>query len=213
MPRNNPFPQIPTGAIFRLTFTVKDNAQLYESVVDYMANGPGGVSLATQIAFLTQWRANCEAALQAVLSAEAAIVQYSVAEVFLGLLPTFVATVNVAGTVAGTALPGTVAALISKTSNLKGQHGRGRQYLMSVPLSFQSVADANNLTNAAVAIYVTLATAELAAIPVGGLTFAMAICTRPVAPNTIVPFAEPVNGMTVRQLLATVRRRREGRGQ
>lgn len=214
MPRGNPAAPAVTGPIIRLTTQVTSSGQIYEVILDYMGATSIPVTLATQIAFLANWRSQVEAAWQAVLPASVSITGYIVAEVAAGLTPSYSpGGISKVGAVVGQALPGTVAAVLSKSSSLKGQHGRGRSYLMCVPPSFTTPATDPNLLNATgLAAYANLATQMLIAVAASGVNFSMCISTRPIAPITAVTQAVPVSGMTPQAILGNVRRRREGRG-
>lgn len=214
MPRGNPAAPAVTGPIIRLTVQVTSSGQTYEVILDYMGATSIPVTLATQIAFLSNWRSQCEAAWQAVLPASVSITGYLVAEVAAGLTPSYSpGAVSKVGAIVGQPLPGTVAAVLSKTSSLKGQHGRGRSYLMCVSPSFTTPATDPNLLNATgIAAYQNLATQLLVAVAASGVNFSLCISTRPIAPITAVTQAIPVAAMFPQTVMGNVRRRREGRG-
>lgn len=214
MPRFNPAAPVVTGPVIRLSIQVTLQAQVYECILDYMATAPLAVSPATLGGFLAAWRVANEANWQGVMSSQATISTYIAAEVANGNTPSFVVTgVGKIGQVLLPPLPGTVAVVVSKTSTLKGQHGRGRFYGMAIPTSFTSPATEPNTLNAAgLAAYLTLTNGLNVAVIGGGGTWNLAISTRPIAPLTLVLNAIPVLSLVTQSILGNVRRRREGRG-
>lgn len=214
MPRNNPAAPGNTGPIARLSVQVVLQSQVYECVLDYMSVAPTPVNLSVLAGFLAAWRVANEANWQGILSSQAVIQVYTVQEVAIGTTPSLIVTgVNKTGGVLVPPLPGTVAAVATKLSSLKGQHGRGRNYFMAVPNSFTSPAvEPNTLNAAGLAAYAALTTSLLLPVTGGGATWNLSVSTRPIAPITLVTNAIPVVTFTTQPILANVRRRREGRG-
>jgi hypothetical protein len=214
MPRFNPAAPGVTGGVIRTTVQVLSQGQTGEVVLDYMASAAGPISIANVTAFLAQFKANCETAIRGVLSISTTVIsRYLGAEVAQGLIPTqTLAPTAPMGSVAGGQLPGTDAVVVTKSSTLKGQHGRGRLYGPFPPLTFQDGTDPNQISAAGAAAYGTLNAALLTPIVAGAFTFALCIATRPIAPLTLVAQAIPVTALTTEGTLGTVRRRREGRG-
>lgn len=214
MPRNNPAAPVATGPIARLSVQVVLQNQIYECVLDYMSVAPTPVNLSVLGGFLAAWRVANEANWQGILSAQAVIQTYIVAEVQVGTTPSFVMTgVNKTGSILQPPLPGTVAAVATKLSSLKGQHGRGRSYFMAIPTTFTSPATEPNTLNAAgLAAYATLTSSLVLPVTGGGATWNLSVSTRPIAPITVVTNAIPVTTFTTQTILGNVRRRREGRG-
>jgi hypothetical protein len=130
-------------------------------------------------------------------------------------IPSIVAIIagNQPGSVAGTHLPSEVAAIISKQTSTKGQHGRGRLYLPGVPNSFVTPGtDANRLNATGVAASAALATAlNSATIQDGAVNASPAVTTR-VLKGLPTTQGQTLTTFTSRFLLGTVRRRRIGRG-
>ena len=213
--RVNPALPAVTGPVLRLTVTITNEAQLYENILDYMAAAPIGVTLAVQTTFLTNWIAANQASYAGTLGVDSSITRYTVAEVKDGVAPTLVSnTGGVIGTVAGDSYPGTVAAVITKYSAFKGQHGRGRIYRGPVPLSFLTPGtDSNHLNAAAIAAYLTSNNALLGVIVSAGVNWNLSITTRPLPPMVLVSKGTMVTGLTTTTNTGTVRRRRYGRGQ
>jgi len=212
--RNNPAPPVVSGPILRLTVETTDPiGQRFQNILDYMAAGPVPLSQTIVNAFIAGWQANAEAALKATLASDTTISRYTAADVVIGTTPTVIKLVSVAGTAAGHSLSGPVAAVITKYTALKGQHGRGRMYAGGVPDSFVTPAvDPNVLNAAALAAYVTLETGLLAPLAAGGVNWALCVSLRPIPPQTLVTNAALVTILQTEQPLGTVRRRREGRG-
>lgn len=126
--------------------------------------------------------------------------------------------VGFAGVIGATHIPKEMAAVISKVTAVKGQHGRGRNYYPAVPVSFVTPANnPNNLNLAAITAYNAVDTAWFAGTIVdAGTTMEPCVFT---TPKTIPGFAPPpvqqvalVTSFIVRAILGTVRRRRPGRG-
>jgi hypothetical protein len=214
MPRFNPPAPGVSGAVIRTSVQVLSQGQTAEIVLDYMATAAGPVSIATVLAFLAGFKANCETAIRGVLSISTTVIsRYLGAEVSQGLVPSQVlAPTAPMGTVAGGQLPGPDAVVVTKSSTLKGQHGKGRYYGPFVPLSFQDATDPNTISAAGAAAYGALNIALLLPVVAGAFTFAMAVTTRPVAPLTLVSKGIPVSTLVTEGTLGTIRRRREGRG-
>jgi len=214
MARNNPNVPLCTGPVIRLTVEMTNPVgQRFQIILDYMAATPIGVTQTVMTAFLTGWQTNCQTALRAVLGADVTITRYMTAEIETGTCPTVVTNVSFAGTEASDSLPGTVAAVTTKYSAWKGQHGRGRIYYGGVPITFTDpTVDPNRLLGAAVTAYAAVNTALLLAVVAGGVNWNLSITTRPAPPAVLVARGTNVTILTVQQPLGTVRRRREGRG-
>jgi hypothetical protein len=129
----------------------------------------------------------------------------------------FVAAVNAgagyAGTVGATHIPMEMAAVVSKYTLTKGQHGRGRNYWPCVPTSFVTPAsNANSLNATAIAAYQTLANqTDAVGIADGAAEMFLAVYQRP-AKGFPATQAQAVENIIIRPVLGTVRRRRPGRG-
>lgn len=212
--RSNPPLPIINAPVIRAVFQVGANGQLYETVFDFIGNLPGTPSLGDLQAFITSISTNASIQFLACLPQTSTWTQLIVSEIAIGTTPTAVAIVGSAGTVATDGDTSTVAAVLTKYTAVKGQHGRGRNYMPTLPGTFTNDAvDPNRLTAAAVAIYTTFIGAILLPIDVGGIEYNLCVSTRPNPPNTLTRQAAPVVNMVVQPLLGTVRRRREGRGQ
>jgi hypothetical protein len=187
--------------------------QKFQNILDYMAAGPVALSQTIVNAFIAAWQANAEALLKNTLATDVTISRYTAADVVIGTTPTVIKLVSVAGGVAGNSLPGPVASVTTKYTALKGQHGRGRYYGGSVPISFCTPAvDPNTLNAGALAAYVNYNLGLLAPLAAGGVNWALAVSLRPAPPLTLVTNAALVTILQTEQPLGTVRRRREGRG-
>jgi hypothetical protein len=118
-----------------------------------------------------------------------------------------------AGTFSGTALPSTVAGVISKRTVWKGQHGRGRNYLPGVPQGFVTPAtDPDRINSTGIASYNSFIT-DLQSGSVTDGTNLMTPCvyTRVPKGGNVTQAANVISWL-MQPLLGTVRRRRVGRG-
>jgi hypothetical protein len=214
VPRNNPQAPVVVNPIFRLTVQETTQSQLYEVILDYVAQAPIGPNVAAEIAFLAAWRAANEVAWQNILAADVTITRYTVAEVNQGQTPTYVtAPIAVVGLVAGQSLNGQLAATQTKYTALKGQHGRGRVFYGPIPGSFVAPAvDPNKLTAAALLAYSGLGVTLQTPIVAATTTWNLAVSTRPIRPATLVSRAAIVTSLVMNSIIGTARRRKEGRG-
>jgi hypothetical protein len=116
------------------------------------------------------------------------------------------------GTAPAGHLDSEVAAILSKATLTKGQHGRGRLYIPGVPTSFIStLTDPNRINGASLATYGTLATSLMAPILDGANSADPGLYTR-LPKGQPVTAAQILSAINTRALLGTVRRRRIGRG-
>jgi hypothetical protein len=216
MPRFNPHqPAVPANTpVIRVTPQLSFDSQLYEVSLDYLCAAAIAVNQAALQAFLTAWRAACEVALLGTQSTDTSLVRYYTAEVAIGVAPTLVTPVAAtAGTVASHPLPGPDAAIITKYTNVKGQHGRGRMYMPSVPLSFTTPGTNPNVINATgIAAYGAWISAIVPAVVAVGANWTLSVSERPLSPSTLVSYCGNSSNLTLQAILGTVRRRREGRG-
>jgi hypothetical protein len=204
-----------TGPVFRLTVNLKaPNGQIYQNIHDYMGGTFAGVNTAVVQAFLTAWIANCQVKYALCFGTDVSITGYTVAVVNVSDVPTLVQlTGGVPGTEASLSIAGTVAAVMTKYSSIKGQHGRGRVYFGPVPATFVTPATDPNAINAhGFSQYNTLGNALLLPVAAGLMTFSWAITTRPALPVTVVSLGVPVTSQLATSTMGNVRRRREGRG-
>jgi hypothetical protein len=109
-----------------------------------------------------------------------------------------------------THLPSSCAAVVSKYTAFKGQHGRGRNYFPAVPTNFVVPANGTNiLTPGAVAFYQGVVNAlEANTIVDAATTMQPCIFTRPQPAGFPVTNAATVQFMIVRTSLGVVRKRR-----
>jgi hypothetical protein len=123
------------------------------------------------------------------------------------------APIALPGSVMGDGLPLEMAAIITKYSLLKGQHGRGRIYMPSVPITFTTPATSPNKINATGrTAYGDLGDLTMAVLTSGGLNYKPVIVTRPIAPINIATRGVVISQTFTQPILGTVRRRRLGRG-
>lgn len=106
--------------------------------------------------------------------------------------------------------PTMVAGLLSRVTTTQGQHGRGRLYLPAVPTSW--VTSSTLTAAAALTAYGNLANAMLMVLTDGTNNWTPCLVQRSkLSPRPIVG-AQALFQVSVKTLLATVRRRRIGRG-
>lgn len=202
-----------TGDAVRITTVTTSQSQLCMNVFDYEASALNAVNATNIVAVANAWTAANQAAYFACMTSDTTAVSISVQ------VPSSVsvASANVpwvgVGTVAGNQYPLEMAAVLSKYSALKGQHGRGRTYMPALPVSFITpVIDPNVLNATGIAAYNAFTAGLMGGLVVGGFNLSLAILTRPKKPITIVSQGVLVSRWVTQRLLGTVRRRREGRG-
>lgn len=160
-------------------------------------------------AFITALRNKFEASWLAVASASWNLDKLVVRCINSAIEAEVQATINLPGGVAGHALPGQNAMLISKRTALRGRSYMGRIYIPGVP---ESGSDGNALSAAHKALLDTLATKLTETVTDGNLVtyvptiLSVAQSTLTTDPATII--ATPVNLMLARSILATMDSRR-----
>lgn len=124
-----------------------------------------------------------------------------------------VATANQSGQVAGNHLPSQMAAIISKYTSTKGQHGRGRFYLPGVPIQFTTPAtDCDRINAAGVTAMGAINTALLGGAITDSANVALPAVTQRVAAGAAVTHGQVIAQLQSRLLLGVIRRRRVGVG-
>jgi hypothetical protein len=214
MSRFNP-PTLPvTTNILRVTVQSTVQGQIFNFLFDYVSTTLISLTPAAIVSFLNNWSTAFMADLRACLSSSQTIQNLTGADLNPGTTPTQFTVENLAGTAAATTLPIFVSAIITKQSSIKGQHGRGRNYIGSVPTTFTDPGTEPDLLNAtALSAYRALNTALLGTpVTAGGTNWTWCITTRPVAPSHLVTHYAPVATVAIDNFLGTTRRRKEGRG-
>jgi hypothetical protein len=212
--RNNPDAPDVTGDVLKLVVGITNDSQACEIAFTYMANAHNILSPGIMQTFITDWYATFNAALIAVLPITSLAGFFSVADMNPGETPTQSQGYNSNnGTVIGNAYPSYVSVAIFRSSNLKGQHGRGRVQFPAVPLSFVTPGTNQNRINAgAITLYDTIAGLMSTTITSSGVPWRPIISTTPVAPATVISKGVEIIRCQVESLLGTTRRRRIGRG-
>lgn len=211
---NPPLPAI-TGAVYNVIAEGSGEAGLWLMNFGYMA--ASFAQTATSEFNLSQsWGNNFAVLLRAVLSQVYSLTAIKVVCVSLPTRQPFLNTTNANlgnGTVAVPPLPSVNAAVMSKATGVRGQHGRGRNYFPAVPTNFVVPAtDPDRLTVAAVANYMAFVNALNTTAIVDGATQVLpAIFTRTLH-GLPVATAALVLTMRMSSILGSVRRRRLGRG-
>ena len=214
MPRVSPPAPAIVGDVYRFTVVSVTNAQTCYTTHDYMSATIGGASFALLQLLTNAFSTAVLTAYAAVLTPQTTIIGVIGQVVSNSTIAKFFLSDPTPGTVVVGSLPGEVAAIINKVSDLKGAHGHGRFSMPAVPLTFVlPTVDPNRLLAAALILYGDLCTALFQTFPLAATPAVVAVVsTRPVAPATVVSKAQTLNAMQPNTLLGTVRRRKEGRG-
>ena len=178
----------------------------------YYVTNAAGVTFANVGAMLASFRTGIEAKYLACVSADYTLQQYKATVVSPSTIaPNYIAVAPAApGTRPAGHLPTQMAILISRYSGFTGQHGRGRVYLPGVAAS--DVVN-STVTNAALLTALdNLKTQMLVPVNDGTNNWDPCIAQRSkTTPKQVLWFADVIQA-TPRTLLATIRRRRIGRG-
>jgi len=214
--RTNPaLPVIGTNHVYQVSVQGTVDGMVWIVNLAYM--GPNTVSTNTESNIATTFNTTCSTAIRGVMDSTALFTTIKVSSLDQPSRIPYVAAVNggagYAGSVGATHIPIEMAAIISKYTNIKGQHGRGRNYWPAVPASFVTPGtDPNRLNATGIAAYQTLITAiDNAAITDGATVMDLCIYTRPLKGQPVTN-AQATITYIMRPLLGTVRRRRPGRG-
>jgi hypothetical protein len=214
--RNNPVsPLIGANALARVIVLFTSNGQSYEINLDYLSITPTTFT-PTFLEFLgTSVQSVIQASLLAVLPPTASITGYLVQDLNPATCPSqLIPVTGAVGTAGASAANGMISAVLTKTSFLKGQHGRGRAYIPCVPNTFVTpVTDPNVINGVGKPLYDTLANALAVSIVATTPNMQPCITTRPSAPNTVPLRASIIFKFITELVLGTQRRRKEGRGQ
>lgn len=212
--RVNPPLPVTSTAILRLTvFVLVDGQQCLMNFDYQIVSGP--IAGTAEADLIVAWRLANEPALQAIISNDALITGYKCAMISQPTrIPAYfvIALGGLLGTGGATHLPTTVAGVVSKYTLIKGQHGRGRNYVPAVPTAFVTPGtNADSMNAAGLAAYATFAGLMAAGLLGAGTNFSPCISQRDKGVVAVTK-AENVVQTIVRPLLGTVRRRRVGRG-
>jgi hypothetical protein len=209
---NAPAPAI-TGDVYRISLYMTNQNQVcinsFDVMGDQFASSPG----ANMVALLNAWALNNQTAFLTCMATLCRLNYYLMQCLSSNVAPSIQKVAGASGSVATAPLPIEMAAIIKKTSALKGQHGRGRCFLPAVPVTFTTnTTDPNNLNAAALITYTALCTSILTPTPAGGRVYTPCISTRPIGPLHVVTNAVAMTDANPVALLATQRRRKIGRG-
>lgn len=211
--RTNPTLPALTGNVVMLTLFGTVENQLTLNIL-YYEDQTGTVGSITNLnSFIGSWTVPNQASLLAVSSSDWSLTQYKAQYVNLpAIIPQYSTTgLPQPGTGPATHEPTTVAALISKFSQVKGQSGRGRYYIPAIPTAWVTASSINPtfITN-----YNTYAGKLVNQITSGGITYTPGIFSRR-GFNKVTGTGggfSPMSNAIAKTLLGTVRRRRIGRG-
>lgn len=191
--------------IYQLTIVGQLHGQTILNVLHYQQSG--GSALNTSQELVTEWRAFCEAHWLACCSNEYKIVGYICQRI--RPLPVMAAyesgALNLSGTVAQNSLPTSMAAVLTKRTDIAGRSYRGRIYMAGVPATYE---DDSEITGAASNVYGAVATDLVGPMtdPANN-TWAHVLWRRKVGQS------QPITSVVVRATLRNQRRRQVGRGQ
>jgi hypothetical protein len=215
--RNNPTAPAIIAPCVQITAFVTNSTtgDLEEVSFFYDAATPTGSSPALLAQLLDSFVILVIPSILACLPPTASIPRCIASDLNPGVSPTQIqALTGAVGTAGATALPSTVAAVLTRYTGLKGQHGRGRLYMPCVPNTFVTPAvDPNSLNGAAVTAYDALQAAMIVALTDGVTPHRAVVVTRALKPATVPSFAAAISSVVLETTLGTVRRRRKGRGQ
>lgn len=212
--RNNPALPVITTPLYEVSAIGAGEAGIFICNFAYLMLA-GGQTSASESNIATSWANNAAAAFRACLSNLYTLTSVKVTCVSNNTRMPFTNTANAnlgVGTVGFFPLPSTNAGIISKQTTVKGQHGRGRNYIPGIPTSFVTPAVAPDQLNAgALTAYTSLCVAVGLQVADGGTNGALCVYTR-VKNGANVTNAAAVQTIFARPLIGTVRRRRAGRG-
>jgi len=214
MRNNAPLP-LAGGPVVRITHTLVLHSQSCLITFDYRSAGAGDPSTSAALAVGDQWVTNFGVNFQACFSQDVSWTGFYAALISSNVVPTGVRVFAAAlpGSIAQASLSSELCATITRYTDVRGQHGIGRVLLPGIPTTYVTpAADPNRINATGLSAYNAFKTHMQAALVVGGLTWNPVVSTRPVAPATVVTRCANVSSTTVRAIMGTCRRRREGRG-
>jgi hypothetical protein len=212
--RNNPFlPPIGTSLwLARVVPQFSSGGQTYEFTLDYTTPSPIGAA-SDLLSLINSWLTANKALMLACLPPTVSLVNVLGVDLNPGSTVTQQSlVVGGVGTAGAAALPGTSAVVVTKQTAWKGQHGRGRFYMPSIPTTFTTPATDPSILNSTGLVAYTTWMATLIANVVGTVVWTPVVSQRPVPPQVLPQYASKVVTLRVQPVLGTVRRRREGRG-
>lgn len=213
MPRVNALPPPITGDCYRITVFSRAQAQVCMNTFEVMGDAFAASPATNMAAILAAWVLAVETQYRACLTTQSRIFRYNIQCISSNAPASIDSLVNNPGTLAVDPLPIEMGALLKKTGPLKGQHGRGRVYMPSIPTTFTTPATECNLLNVlGQTAYQALGNLIQAPVVVGGINYTPIVSPRPKPPAVVVTTAADITLHQPVALLGTVRRRREGRG-
>lgn len=212
---NAPLPVLGTNNVFLVTMSGTVDGELWINNLAYM--GINTLTSASESNIASSFYTAVKTAWQNVNDITSGFSTVKVTCVNLPARIPFVLQVNsgvaVTGSIGNTHLPKEMAAITSKYTSTKGQHGRGRNYWAGIPTTFTTpLTDPNELNSVGITAYNALLTAiQSTAIVDGAVVMSLCVYTRTLK-GLAVTNAQTVATSLVRTVLGTVRRRRPGRG-
>jgi hypothetical protein len=212
--RTNPTLPAHTGNLFQITMLGSIENQLTVNTFYYQDDNTALVA-GTESDLLQKFRTstnNVESLFLPCCSSDWTLVSYRVACLTSPSRIPFISIVaaGTVGTGAAGHEPSTVASLLTRYSNIRGQSGRGRLYLPAVPTTVVTASSINATPfiawqNLAARMTLNLTGVDRAYTP-------QVVSRRGVAAGGSNYGCSAITSVVARQLLATIRRRRIGRG-
>lgn len=215
MRTNAPLPNLAGDALrIQVTAVLKDNFLF--TAFDYLCPTPAMTPAATAAAIAGLFVTAFNSTLTACVSQEVTFDLVNAIYLSRNDIITQVNTTlqGVPGAAASDSHPSIVATIISKLTDVRGQHGRGRNFMFGVPLSFVTPStDPNQLNAAALTTYNAFYSLWTSTVfSTGGGTWVPALTSRPLPDEAVTLRGAPVTSYVTRNFLGTQRRRRFGRG-
>lgn len=198
----------------RVTWKFLNTAQVYEVSMDYVTTDHGVIGFAELLALAAAVDTATTGLISAITDPTTSETEVAVFCTTNNAIPTAQRTIVSAGIIGTAPIPQEMCGLMVKRTGLRGMHGRGHMYWPGVPTTFVTPAtDPNRLNPVGILAYGVLATRLQGAMTdLSGRSWTPVVATRPVPPAFLVTNAAPIVSVNVVSLLATQRRRKEGRG-
>jgi hypothetical protein len=211
----NPAAPVVNSNVVRLTLTAITNGQRCQNTFDFMDGTGVPCSAADMAALILAWQTLVAVHLKACLSPDTSLESVTAAEIHFGTVAS-VANLYAPGAI-GTAgvhpHDSELMVNLSRVTNTKGKHGRGRCQMGPIPDTFVTPAtDPNIINGTGLTAYGLLATDLNQSYLIGAHTWQPVVSTRPISPNVLVLNAAIIQAYLVRETIGTQRRRRSGRG-
>jgi hypothetical protein len=210
---NPPAPAV-TGDVVRFTMISVTQGQTCFTTHDYMSSAVGDVTHPLLANLATAFDTAVTTPYLACLPTTSNVVGVIAEVISTSTVSKFLLSFIQAGLVAAAGLPLEIAAIINRSTILRGGHGVGRFSMPAIPVTFTTPATDPNRINAAGGVaYTALCVALQTTFPAASApAVSPVVSTRPVPPALVVSHAQPIISQAFNTLVGTVRRRKEGRG-